>query len=142
MKHIKPISKFINENSTYPKIDLWGNCYVVKDGGVLIYEPISVNEKLNLMKIKNFASGDLLTIPFSEYYMLRHQAGTPVVYYDENGGEVSGEVVTRDGEKRISLYKDQNYSGIHERIVNPDWSRVYKFGEMAKHLEDTLTEKK
>jgi hypothetical protein len=41
--------------------------------------------------------------------------GTPASFI-ENGREVSGEVVMRDGKRAISLYKDDNYGGDSERI--------------------------
>lgn len=52
------------------------------------------------------------------------ELGTPVVFGDE-----SGEIVTRDGKRAISLYPDKNYSGQEERIVFPtlqEWDTKVK----------------
>jgi len=58
---------------------------------------------------------------------LYFELGTPVRFLDNNGNEVSGEVVTRDGVKCVSLYKDSNYSGMYERIRVPNWNEVKSF---------------
>jgi len=60
----------------------------------------------------------------------RFEVGTPVTFTGAMKREVSGEVVMRDGKKMVSLYKDDNYSGSSERIVEPkDWSKVKTFAE-------------
>jgi hypothetical protein len=66
----------------------------------------------------------------------RFELGTPVNYITEDysGNEriESGEVVSRNGKKAISLYKDMNYSGDGERIIffdEIDMGKVKKFSD-------------
>lgn len=65
------------------------------------------------------------------------ELGTPAVYHSINySGEhiqETGEIVTRDGQKGISLYPDANYSGSGERFRIPDnWNNVETFSEASK----------
>ncbi|TGV03587.1 hypothetical protein [Flavivirga rizhaonensis] len=67
------------------------------------------------------------------------ELGTPAIYFDGTR-EVTGEIgMNREGikgsgyskpgtAKGIFLYKDKNYSGIHDRFIIPDnWFNVRKF---------------
>ena len=51
------------------------------------------------------------------------ELGTPCRFI-HNEREVSGEIVLRNDKRCVNLYRDSNYSGGGERIVNPDWSKV------------------
>lgn len=130
-KELHRYKEFLNESKnaikSVPKIELGDKAYF--ENGA-IYEVIAVNDNSKEVKIKDFKTSDVKIVSFDNFYYLRHESGTPVVYF-KNGKEMSGEVILRDGEKKISLYKDDNYSGMHERIVTPDWNFVFKFSEVS-----------
>lgn len=80
------------------------------------FEVIGVNYDLDKVRVKNFASGDTFEMPIDKWIIESFELGTPAKF-KANGKEYSGEVVMRDGQKSISLYKDENYSGDAERII-------------------------
>lgn len=79
------------------------------------FEVIALNKKLGLVRVKNFSEFGVKEMKINEWIPYTFELGTPATFI-ENGQERNGEVVLRNGEKAISLYKDSNYSGIHERI--------------------------
>lgn len=79
------------------------------------YQVIADNYRLNLVRVKNFSNGDVKEMAINKWIPYTFELGTPATFID-NGREVSGEIVLRDGRKAISLYKDSNYSGGSERI--------------------------
>ena len=106
----------------------WFNDYEYADGGetefpIYTYgkidgkpfEVIGVNYKTGIVKVKNFSEYGIKEMTISEWIPLTFELGTPASFV-ENGREVSGEVVMRDGKRAISLYKDDNYGGDSERI--------------------------
>lgn len=108
--------------------DNWFNDYEYADGGETefqIYkqgkiegkpfEVIGVNYKKGIVRVKNFSEYGIKEMTISEWIPLTFELGTPASFV-ENGREVSGEVVMRDGKRAISLYKDDNYGGDSERI--------------------------
>lgn len=80
------------------------------------FEVIGVNYDLDKVRVKNFASGETFEMPIDKWIIESFELGTPAKF-KANGKEYSGEVVMRDGQKSISLYKDENYSGDAERII-------------------------
>ena len=108
--------------------DNWFNDYEYADGGetefpIYTYgkidgkpfEVIGVNYKTGIVRVKNFSEYGIKEMTISEWIPLTYELGTPASFI-ENGREVSGEVVMRDGKRAISLYKDDNYGGGSERI--------------------------
>jgi hypothetical protein len=108
--------------------DNWFNDYEYADGGetefpIYTYgkidgkpfEVIGVNYKTGIVRVKNFSEYGIKEMTISEWIPLTYELGTPASFI-ENGREVSGEVVMRDGKRAISLYKDDNYGGDSERI--------------------------
>jgi hypothetical protein len=81
-----------------------------------IYEVIGVNHKLNKVRAKDFSSGDVIEMPIDNWYKESFEFGTQAKF-KANGREYVGMVVMKDGQKSISLYKDEDYSGDAERIV-------------------------
>lgn len=79
------------------------------------FEVIGVNYKTGIVRVKNFSKYGIKEMTISEWIPLTFELGTPASFI-ENGIEVSGEVVIRDGKRAISLYKDDNYGGDSERI--------------------------
>ena len=79
------------------------------------FEVIGVNYKTGIVRVKNFSEYGIKEMTISEWIPLTYELGTPASFI-ENGREVSGEVVMRDGKRAISLYKDDNYGGDSERI--------------------------
>jgi hypothetical protein len=79
------------------------------------FEVIGVNYKKEIVRVKNFSENGFKEMTISEWIPFTFELGTPASFV-ENGREVSGEVVMRDGKKAISLYKDDNYGGDSERI--------------------------
>lgn len=78
-------------------------------------------------------------VPAWKVYLDKYESfevGTPVVYHTTNYKgepiEESGEVVLRNGVKKISLYSDKNYSGSSERVIEPNWNNVETFHEASK----------
>lgn len=109
--------------------------YIIDNQKIIIYEVTAVNNNEKKIKVNYFGSENVekrgFVLSFDDYYKLRHEPGTPVVY-DMEDRQVSGEVVYKNGEKKISLYKDDNYSGDKKRYINPDWSKVFTFTEINK----------
>jgi hypothetical protein len=81
-----------------------------------IYEVIGVNHKLNKVRAKNFSSGKVIEMPINKWIIESFERGTPASFM-LNGREVSGEVVIRNGQESICLYRDNNYAGDAERII-------------------------
>lgn len=79
------------------------------------FEVIGVNYENGIVRVKNFSENGIKEMTISEWIPLTFELGTPASFI-ENGREVSGEVVMRDGKRAISLYKDDNYVGDSERI--------------------------
>ena len=79
------------------------------------FEVIGVNYKKGFVRVKNFSEKGIKEMTISEWIPLTFELGTPASFI-MNGREVSGEVVMRNGEKAISLYRDDNYGGDSERI--------------------------
>jgi hypothetical protein len=79
------------------------------------FEVIGVDYKKGIVRVKNFSEYGIKEMTISEWIPLTFELGTPASFV-ENGREVSGEVVMRDGKRAISLYKDDNYGGDSERI--------------------------
>lgn len=80
------------------------------------FEVIGVNYKLDLVRAKNFASGETIEMPIEKWIIESFELGTQAKF-KANGREYVGMVAMKDGQKSISLYKDENYSGDAERIV-------------------------
>ena len=80
------------------------------------FEVIGVNHKLDKVRIKNFASGETFEMPIDKWIVESLELGTQAKF-KANGREYVGMVVIKNGQKSISLYKDDNYSGDAERIV-------------------------
>ena len=81
-----------------------------------IYEVIGVNHKLNKVKAKDFSSGDVIEMPIDKWIIESFVLGTQAKF-KANGREYVGMVVMKNGQKSISLYKDENYSGDAERVI-------------------------
>jgi hypothetical protein len=80
------------------------------------FEVIGVNYKLDLVRAKNFASGETIEMPIEKWIIESFELGTQAKF-KANGREYVGMVTMKDGQKSISLYKDENYSGDAERVI-------------------------
>ena len=81
-----------------------------------IYEVIGVNHKLNKVRAKDFSSGDVIEMPIDNWYKESFEFGTQAKF-KANGREYVGMVTMKDGQKSISLFNDENYSGDAERVI-------------------------
>ena len=107
--YIENYSEYSNGGETMPIYT-----YGIIDGEK--FEVIGVNQKKGIVKVKNFSKFGTRDMPINDWIPYTFELGTPAKFI-YNGREVSGEVVTRNGEKAISLYKDDNYGGDSERII-------------------------
>lgn len=88
--------------------------YASIDGDV--YEVIGVNNVEEIVKVKNFKSGDSFTMPINKWIIESFKLGTPTTF-DYKGNKISGEIIMKNGVKSISLYPDENYGGAIQRII-------------------------
>jgi hypothetical protein len=111
--------KTVGEEYLYEKGGSISNKDVYKYGYIdgKPYEVIGINHKLGLVRVKNFSESGMKEMKIVEWIPYTFELGTPAYFIDDKGREVSGEIIMKNGRKAISLYKDSNYSGIHERIL-------------------------
>jgi hypothetical protein len=81
-----------------------------------VYEVIGVNNVEEIVKVKNFESGDSFTMPINKWIIESFKLGTPTTF-DYKGNKISGEIIMKNGVKSISLYPDENYGGAIQRII-------------------------
>lgn len=80
------------------------------------FEVIGYNKKQGIVRVKDFTKHGFKEMTFEEWYPYTFELGTPA-RFTKNNKQYIGEVVMRNGEKSISLYKDENYAGNEERVV-------------------------